>query len=205
MPTSAWACGTPAARRRAEGDEAGHPVGMLRGHLGRPRRSAGEADEDRPVGADLVHHRHGVGGVLGVGVGGRPLRTVGPAAAAPVERDDAVPPGEVRNLRLPHPRPHDRPGRQEHDGGRPGPVDGVAEPDAVAHDVPLRHRAGPGRPAHGRTSKTLLNGVEAASRKRVKPAAVVTSRIRAGPACVPRAAPTGWDSDAGVQSRVENP
>ena len=56
-----------------------------------------------------------------------------------------------------------------------------------------------------RTSKTLLNGVEAAMRKLLKPAAVVTSRMRAGPAWVPRAAPTGCESDAGVQSRVEKP
>ena len=128
-----------------------------------------------------------------------------PAAAAPVEGDHAVVAGEVRHLRLPHPRPHDRPGGQQHHGGRPGPVHGELEPGAASHHDVLAHRTGPGRPRHGRTSNTLLNGVDAASRKLRKPAATVTSRIRAGPAWVPSAAPTGCDSEAGVQSRVEKP
>jgi CubicO group peptidase (beta-lactamase class C family) len=42
----------------------------------------------------------------------------------------------------------------------------------------------------GRTSKTRLNGVSAALRNLVNPPAVVTSRILAGPAWVPRARPT---------------
>ena len=67
--------------------------------------------------------------------------------------------GQVRHLRLPHPRPHDRPGRQQHHGRRPGPVHGERDPDAVTHRDVLAHRTGPGRPRHGRTSKTLLNGV----------------------------------------------
>ena len=56
-----------------------------------------------------------------------------------------------------------------------------------------------------RISKMMLSGVCAAIRNRVNPAAVTTSRILAGPACVPSARPTSWDSDAGVQSSVENP
>ena len=51
----------------------------------------------------------------------------------------------------------------------------------------------------------LLNGVCVAIRNRVNPAAVATSRIRAGPAWVPSASPTSCDSDAGVHSSVENP
>ena len=70
-------------------------------------------------------------------------------------------------------------------------------------------RFGRGRPEHsrtyGRASYTRLNGVSAARRKRVKPPAWTTSRIRASPACAPSASPTSWDSDAGVHSRVEKP
>ena len=51
----------------------------------------------------------------------------------------------------------------------------------------------------------LLNGVDAAIRNRVNPARSATSLIRAGPAWVPKAAAPGWDSDAGVHNRVENP
>ena len=71
-----------------------------------------------------------------------------------------------------------------------------------------RHRSSvhlPMRRCQGRTSKTRLNGVSVALRKRVKPPAAVTSRIRAGPACAPRARPTSWESDAGVHSNVEKP
>ena len=59
--------------------------------------------------------------------------------------------------------------------------------------------------AHGRASRTRLNGVSAARRKRVNPAAVTSSRKRASPACAPSASPTSWDSEAGVHSSVENP
>jgi len=58
---------------------------------------------------------------------------------------------------------------------------------------------------HLRTSNTLLNAVLATVENLVKPAATVTSRIRAGPAWVPSARPGLWDSEAGVQSSVENP
>ncbi len=118
-----------------------------------------------------------------------PDRAARPTAAAPVEGDHAVVAGQVRHLRLPHPRAHDRPGGQQHHGGRPGPVHGEADRGAASHHDVLAHRTGPGRPRHGRTSNTLLNGVDAASRKPRKPAATVTSRIRAGPAWVPSAAP----------------
>ena len=57
----------------------------------------------------------------------------------------------------------------------------------------------------GRTSRTMLNGVCAAWRKRVNPAVAVTSRIRAGPAWVPSASPRGCESDEGVQTSVEKP
>jgi len=57
---------------------------------------------------------------------------------------------------------------------------------------------------HGRASNTRLNGVSAARRNRVKPAAVTTSLILASPACAPSASPTSWDSEAGVHSSVEN-
>src|ERR1700728_758931 len=67
-----------------------------------------------------------------------------------------------------------------------------------------RCRTGTCRHCHGRASKTMLNGVSAALRNRVKPAVVTTSLIRASPAWAPSASPTSWDSEAGVHSSVEN-
>ena len=61
------------------------------------------------------------------------------------------------------------------------------------------------RAGYGLASNTALNGVSLARRKRVRPARVTTSRIRASPAWAPSASPTSWDSDAGVHSRVEKP
>jgi hypothetical protein len=61
------------------------------------------------------------------------------------------------------------------------------------------------RAGYGLASNTALNGVSLARRKRVRPAWVTTSRIRVSPAWAPSASPTSWDSDAGVQSRVEKP
>ncbi len=58
---------------------------------------------------------------------------------------------------------------------------------------------------YGRASKIILNGVSAARRNRVNPAFERTSRRRRSPACAPRARPTSWLSDAGVQIIVENP
>ena len=59
--------------------------------------------------------------------------------------------------------------------------------------------------SQGRTSSTMLNGVSATCANRVKPASAVTPWMRAGPACVPSASPTGCDSDEGVHSSVEKP
>ncbi len=64
-----------------------------------------------------------------------------------------------------------------------------------------RHR---GALCHGLASYTLLNGVEATFWNRPNPAPVTMSRMRASPAWAPRARPTSWDSEHGVQSRVEN-
>src|SRR5207248_11502228 len=68
-----------------------------------------------------------------------------------------------------------------------------------------RRSVGTATRTYGRASNTLLNGVSATRRNRVKPAAVTTSRIRASPACAPSASPTSCESEAGVHSRVENP
>jgi hypothetical protein len=54
-----------------------------------------------------------------------------------------------------------------------------------------------------RTSKMRLKGVSVARRKWVKPARVTMSRMRASPACAPRAQPTSWASDACVHTSVE--
>lgn len=59
--------------------------------------------------------------------------------------------------------------------------------------------------AHGLISYTWLNGVSATLANRVNPPCATTSRIRAGPAWVPSASPTSCESEAGVQSSVENP
>src|SRR5580692_1278830 len=108
----------------------------------------------------------------------------------------------------------DRPGREQEDGRLAGAVHLVVQPHTVALDVagavgvpgPRLLAGGPGHlaPDHGRASKTRLNGVCAARRKRVKPAAVTTSLILASPAWAPSASPTSCDSEAGVHSSVEN-
>src|SRR5579885_933484 len=56
---------------------------------------------------------------------------------------------------------------------------------------------------YGRASKTMLNGVSVARRKRVNPADVTTSRSLASPACAPNPSPTSWSSDAGTHTSVE--
>src|SRR6476619_2007634 len=108
----------------------------------------------------------------------------------------------------------DRPGREEEHGRLPRAVHLVEGAHAVPFDIPLvvgvpRARLlAPDlvdRFHYGFASKTRLNGVSAARRKCVKPPLVTTSRIRASPACAPSASPTSWDSEAGVQSSVENP
>ena len=50
----------------------------------------------------------------------------------------------------------------------------------------------------------MLNGVSAARRKRLNPAEVTTSRMRASPACAPRHSPTSCDREHGVHSGAEN-
>jgi hypothetical protein len=58
---------------------------------------------------------------------------------------------------------------------------------------------------YGRASNIKLNGVWVALRKWLKPPAETTSRSRCSPACAPKAKPTSWDSEAGVQSSVDAP
>src|SRR6266498_5457308 len=72
------------------------------------------------------------------------LPIFGAAVTAPVERENAAVPGEVRDLHLPVPRVDDRPRRQEEDGRLARAVDLVVELHAVALDVPgLVRIAGP--------------------------------------------------------------
>lgn len=68
-----------------------------------------------------------------------------------------------------------------------------------------RNRAGTPlvRARYGRTSRTRLNGVSAARRKRVKPPSCTTARNRPSPACAPSASPRSCARDAGVQIMVE--
>src|SRR5205814_6981096 len=136
--------------------------------------------------------------------------------AAAVERDDAAVAREVVDLRLPAARVDDRPGREQQHRRLPGAVDLVEDAHAVALDealgvgvarASLLARATPpiDRLGQGLASKTRLNGVSAARRKREKPLPTTTSRIRASPAWAPSASPTSCDSDAGVHKSVEKP
>ena len=68
--------------------------------------------------------------------------------------------------------------------------------------APARHQ-GRDTEFQGLASSTILNGVAAARRKRVKPPWRQTSARRFSPACAPSAAPTSWLSDAGTQTLVE--
>ena len=56
---------------------------------------------------------------------------------------------------------------------------------------------------YGRASSTRLNGVSVARRNRVNPASSATARSRSSPAWAPRASPTSWSSEDGVQITVE--
>ena len=102
-----------------------------------------------------------------VRVRGGARRPAGPPAAAAVERDHPVVPGEEADLRLPEPRRHDRPGRQQHHG-RPCRV-AVDARRRSCDAVPLddaRRRPGPagllGCVAH--PSSVRLAGCSRASR-----------------------------------------
>ena len=61
------------------------------------------------------------------------------------------------------------------------------------------------RRGYGLASRMRLNGVSVARRTRVNPPWLRTSVSRASPACAPKARPTSWASDAGVQITVEAP
>src|ERR1700735_4938820 len=120
----------------------------------------------------------------------------------------------------------DRPRREQEDRLLSGAVDLVVHAHPVALDVTgavgvararllvpggtrLLDRAGGcrcGACGHrqGPASDTVLSGVSAARRNRVKPAAVTTSLILASPAWAPSASPTSCESEAGVHSSVEN-
>ena len=54
-----------------------------------------------------------------------------------------------------------------------------------------------------RASRIRLNGVSVARLNVLKPASVKTLRNRASPAWAPRPSPTSWDSEFGVQMKVE--
>ena len=55
----------------------------------------------------------------------------------------------------------------------------------------------------GRASYTMLKGVSAARRNRLKPAEVTTSRIPFSPDCAPRHNPTSCEREHGVHNSVE--
>src|SRR5438552_3530808 len=100
-------------------DEAEDPPGAGDGGLDRPPHAGTEADQDRSIGARLVHHLQRVTHVFPVGVRFRAGGSVGPAVPTWIERHDPEVPSEIGNLGLPHPRMDDRPGWHEEDGRRP--------------------------------------------------------------------------------------
>ncbi len=160
--------------RRADVGDAADALGVVGGQQRRPQRAARQTGEEGLAGLGRVQDGQRVGGELGLGVGLDAGRTVRLAVAAAVERDHPEVPRQVGDLRLPVARVDDRPGRQQQDRVAPAAVDLVEEPHAVARRVALQVRVAGA--VHGRTSNTRLNGVSATRRKRVKPAAVTTSR-----------------------------
>lgn len=64
---------------------------------------------------------------------------------------------------------------------------------------------GPSCRGHPVTSSTMLNGVSATRVTLENPASVAMARSRASPAWAPRAVPTSWERELGVQSSVEKP
>ena len=214
--------------RRTDVNDPVDTLGMVGGEDRPPQCRAGHAHERCPLGAGRVQDRERIGGELvgAVRLGaGRPVRA---AVASPVERDDPEVPGEVRDLHLPGTRVDDRPGRQQQHRRLAVAVPLPEDPHPVALGISLgvgisgasllapagARELAPARGCrYGRfcgvgqtlVSNTRLNGVSAARRKRVKPPASTTSRIRASPACAPSARPTSCESDAGVHSSVENP
>jgi hypothetical protein len=124
--------------RRPDEGGAGHALRVLRGEQHPPERGARHPDDDGALRLRGVEHGERVERELAdrVRLGAR--GPVGAPVSAPVERDHAAVPRQVRNLQLPVARVDDRPGRQEQDGRLPRPVDLVEDPHAVALDVPLR-------------------------------------------------------------------
>jgi hypothetical protein len=99
-----------------------------------PHAVAAQPDEDRAIGAGRVHDGlevvHEAVVVVGRGIG----RTIGSAVPAAVIRDDAIPPAEVGDLRLPLPRVDDRCGRHQDEGRLARAVHVEPEADAIGRD-----------------------------------------------------------------------
>ncbi len=110
---------------------------MLGGEQEGALGAAGEADDDRLLGAGRVEDVERVAGELRLGICLDVGRPVALAVAARVEDDHAVVAGEVGDLHLPHPRVHQRPGRAEQDRRLAAAVDLVEDAHAVALDVTL--------------------------------------------------------------------
>ena len=131
--------------RRRQGHDAGHPFRVAGCEVNRPRAPAGEPDDHGALGLSGVEDRQGVGRILRVGVGIGAVGAIRVAAAAAVERDDAVVAGQVGHLRLPGPRRDDRPGRQQQDRDRTAARDGVRQAYSVpVHDPGRRGDIPPG-------------------------------------------------------------
>ena len=88
-----------------------------------------------------VEHRNGIGGELAIVVVGGLGRAIRAAVAASVDGDHPHVACEIGHLRLPHPRVHDGPRRQEEQRARAFAKYFVADANTVAHHEPLLDRA----------------------------------------------------------------
>ena len=135
VPRIELALGDRLAERHggADEDRSFDPFRLLGRQQQRSLRAERERDERRALGAGRIHDCKRICGELALVVAA--LRTIRAAVSAPVEREDAAVPREVRDLHLPVARVDDRPRRQKEDRPLPGAVDLVVEPHAVALDV----------------------------------------------------------------------
>ena len=173
----------------------GDALGVLGREQQPPLRAGGERHAHRAVDAARIHHVDRVLGELALVVRARLLRAVGPAVAARVEADDAEVPGEVRDLRLPDARVHERPRRQEQQGllalavGLPEDANAVALDEAllvrVAGAALLARRVVRGAAVGDRSSGVLLFSRGARASARSSPAALRGPR-RSPPGAPPR-------------------
>jgi hypothetical protein len=114
-------------RRGSDEDEPADPLRAAMGHQRRDFAAQRVADDDGPVGSGRVHDGDRIADVVvpAVVLGAR--RPVGFAAAAAIEGDHAIVPGQGRDLPLPFAAVDDLPGRQEKNRRLAAAVDFVVQ------------------------------------------------------------------------------